>query len=62
MVMYNVNEMKPHLLRIVGVWQDVDDSIIAAFMRGVGVFKYVYRQTLDTLNNYYKSIYNYSAI
>jgi len=51
---------KPLLPR---VWRDVIDSIIYdALMRGVGVFKHVYRQMLDILSNYYDSIYIYSAI
>jgi len=50
--------MKPRLLRIVSLWCEVNNSIIyAAFMHGVGIFKYVYSPTLDTLSNYYDSVY-----
>jgi len=58
--LYNVDELKPQLLH---VWPDVDDSIIhGALMRGVGVFRYVYRQILASLSNYYDNIYIYSAV
>jgi len=58
--LYNTNKLKQQLLR---VWRDVDDSIIyGALMRGVGVFKHVYRQMLDSLRNCYGSIYIYSVV
>jgi len=61
---YNIHEVNSHLLRVNReIWRDIDDSIICpAFARGVGVFKYAYRQTLDTMSNYYDSIHIYSAI
>jgi len=55
----NNNELKPQLLR---VWRDVDSIIYGALMRGVGVFKHVYKQTLESLSNYYDTIYIYSAV
>jgi len=58
--LYNINELKPQLLR---VRRDVDDSIIyIALLRGVVVFKRVYRQMLKSLSYYYNSIYIYSDV
>jgi len=58
-----VNINHGRLLCVVGLWRDVDHSIMySALTRGVGVFKCVYRQTLDTFSNYYDRIYIYLAL
>jgi len=47
----------------VHVWCDINDSIVyGALMHSVGIFKHVYRQTLENLSNYCDSFYIYSAI
>jgi len=58
--LYNINDRRPYLLR---AWLGVSESIIYdVLMRGVCVFKHVYRQMVHTLSNYYDKVYIYSAV